>query len=174
MRVLLAGATAVTTLVGLATPAGAAGAVPRAAAALLAATATPPTSIVLETDKTQLSTQDRATLTATLDRDTTNTGYGLTFVNQTTGNGLGNSGCHGDDRGYHCTVRVGWSASPTTYIAELVDDSGGVYLASNTVTITPMPFTISLTIDKTEVAVGQSATLTVCGPPFFGPFRLRV
>src|SRR5206468_929467 len=119
-----------------------------------------PFTVTLTADKTTLTTTDSASLTATSNQQIANTGYQLEILDRKSGaqGWIANS-----TASVSCTVS--WTNAPHTYVAYVAaagttDPPPSIQATSNTVTIDPAPFTVTLTADKTTLTTTDSASLT--------------
>jgi RHS repeat-associated protein len=127
------------------------------------ATEPPPTAVSLSANKTHVSTHDTATLTATANASVSGTGYSLQIFNQTTGARVCSSTSVSN---LACSVL--WNNVSTTYIAYVAmststNPPSNVQATSNTVNVSPVPFTVTLTTDKEALYAWESASLTAVG-----------
>jgi hypothetical protein len=123
-----------------------------------------PWSVTLTSTKTTLGSQDTATLTATANQDVANSGKYIRLYDATTSTLL--TVC---SSGLSCSISRGFTALGNVahdYVAYVAASStstfppGGIVATSNTLTLTPVAWSLTLTSTITSVGSQQSATLT--------------
>lgn len=117
-----------------------------------------PFSITLTVDDSSLKTGESATLTATANQPVSATQQIKIYRTD----GSHQKSC---SYGSVCTLSVAYSTSPRTYVAYVAGQGTAnpppdLAATSGTVTVSPEPWTLTLSTDKTVLTTGETATVT--------------